>query len=224
MSKRKAKAVAVPESPATTHTYELTPIDDLHDYDNNARTHSELQILQLRASIKAFGFTNPVLKDEANNLIAGHGRRIAARLEGYTHLPSIVVRGLSDAQRRALVIADNKLALNAGWDEALLRDEIERLTNEGFDIKLLGFDDAEMARLLAAGEVSAEQEWSDMPEYSQANQMAYRSIIVHFEDDRSANEFAKLLGQSITPKTKDLWHPEKKPIVLRDKRYKSDQQ
>jgi len=118
-------------------------------YANNSRMHSDEQVAQIAASIREFGFTNPLLIDESNGIIAGHGRLLAARLLGMESVPCIVLTGLTEAQKKALVIADNKLALNADWDEELLAAEIERLVELDFDTSLLGFDDDEIEALLA---------------------------------------------------------------------------
>jgi DNA modification methylase len=118
-------------------------------YARNPRTHSDSQVAQIAASIREFGWTNPLLVDEAGTLIAGHGRLLAARQLGMTQVPAITLRHLSEAQKRALVIADNKLALNAGWDDDLLRIELTDLSALGFDLNLVGFDDFEIADILA---------------------------------------------------------------------------
>jgi len=127
---------------------EQRKVADLIPFARNSRTHSDAQVAQIAASIKEFGWTNPILIDGANSIIAGHGRLAAARKLGMDALPVIVLDHLSDAQKRALVIADNKLALNAGWDLELLSSEIEGLGEEGFDLSLLGFDENELAALL----------------------------------------------------------------------------
>lgn len=129
--------------------YKTVRVADVTPYSKNARTHSDDQIDQLRSSIRQFGWTNPVLIDEDGVLIAGHGRLEAAKREGMGELPAIVVAGLTSEQRRALAIADNKLALNAGWDVDLLREELEELQADGFDLALTGFFDEEIAGLLA---------------------------------------------------------------------------
>lgn len=123
------------------------PVVGLTEYGRNSRTHSALQVGQIAASIKAFGWTNPLLVDEAGVLIAGHGRLAAAKQLGITEVPCIEIAGLSDEKRRALVIADNKLALNAGWDDEALASEIALLNSAGFDLDLLGFSAAEMNKL-----------------------------------------------------------------------------
>lgn len=124
----------------------------LRPYEQNARTHSPGQIAQIRASIREFGFNNPILLREDLTIGAGHGRWEAAGLEGLDEVPTIILPGLSDAQWRAYVIADNQLTLNGGWDGEILRREIEALTSAGFDLDLLGFADDELAQLLASGD------------------------------------------------------------------------
>jgi len=132
-------------SPIKTETRKIA---DLIPFARNSRTHSDEQVAQIAASIREFGWTTPVLIDGANGIIAGHGRLAAARKLGMDALPVIVLDHLTDAQKRALVIADNKLALNAGWDFDLLASEIEGLGGDGFDLSLLGFNEDELAALL----------------------------------------------------------------------------
>lgn len=127
-------------------------VTDLTPYARNSRTHSDEQVAQVAASIKEFGWTNPILIDENNGIIAGHGRLQAAQRLGESNVPTIVLTGLTDAQKRAYVIADNKLALNAGWDNDMLAVEIADLIEEGFDLDLTGFDGDEVNKLLAESE------------------------------------------------------------------------
>jgi DNA modification methylase len=131
------------------HKVIMRRTETLIPYAKNSRTHSDEQVAQVAASIKEFGFTNPILVGEDGVVIAGHGRLLAAQRLGMEEVPTISASGWSDAQRRAYVIADNKLALNAGWDSELLRLEIEDLEAEAFDIDLLGFTDDELAALTA---------------------------------------------------------------------------
>lgn len=126
---------------------EQIDIENLIPYARNSRTHSDSQVAQIAASIKEFGFTNPVLIDEDGGIIAGHGRVMAARKLGLDSVPAIRLGYLTEAQKRAYVIADNKLALNAGWDDEMLKLEIQELADLEFDLKLLGFDDIELAKL-----------------------------------------------------------------------------
>lgn len=123
------------------------PIDDLIPYARNSRTHSEAQVAQIAVSIREFGFTNPILIDEDGGIIAGHGRVMAARKLSLLEVPTIMLQGLTEAQRKAYVIADNKLALNAGWDDELLKIELDELVGMGFDIELTGFSQDELDAL-----------------------------------------------------------------------------
>ena len=131
----------------TTTDMQLVSLDKLVPYVNNARTHSAEQINKLRSSLREFGFINPVIIDRDFGIIAGHGRVLAAREEGITDVPCVFVDHLTEAQKKAYIIADNRMALDAGWDEELLRVEIESLQAEAFDISLTGFGDDEIADL-----------------------------------------------------------------------------
>jgi ParB-like chromosome segregation protein Spo0J len=124
------------------------PLDRLVPYDRNARTHSPEQVAQIAASIQEFGFTNPILVDGKDGIIAGHGRLQAARELAMATVPVVVLDHLTPAQKRAYVLADNKLALNAGWDDALLAEEITALHLQDFDLSVLGWSDKELAGIL----------------------------------------------------------------------------
>lgn len=133
----------------STERFEKVNIDKLVPYARNARTHSKEQILQLRASLREFGFVNPIICDKDYNIIAGHGRVLAAKAEGMTEVPCVFVEHLTEAQKKAYIIADNRLALNAGWDEELLALEFGELKDLGFDLELTGFDAKEIEKLFA---------------------------------------------------------------------------
>ena len=124
------------------------PLDRLVPYDRNARTHSAEQVAQIAASIQEFGFTNPILVDGKDGIIAGHGRLQAARSLGMASVPVVVLDHLTPAQKRAYVLADNKLALNAGWDDEILVGELQALQADDFDLSLLGWSDDELAGLM----------------------------------------------------------------------------
>jgi DNA modification methylase len=123
-------------------------VDSLIPYINNSRTHSDEQIAQIAGSIKEFGWTNPILVDGANGIIAGHGRLLAARKLGYKDVPTIELADLTETQKKAYIIADNRLALNAGWDNEMLTIELNNLLADGFALELLGFDAKELDALL----------------------------------------------------------------------------
>ena len=127
-------------------------VEDLIPYARNSRTHSDAQVAQIAASVREFGWTNPVLVDGENGIIAGHGRILAARKMGMDEVPCIELAGLSDTQRRAYIIADNKLALNAGWDDELLAIELHELNAADFDMALIGFDAGELSAAMGLDE------------------------------------------------------------------------
>ena len=126
---------------------EQLAVMDLIPYVNNSRTHSDEQVTQVASSIKEFGFTNPILIDDDGGIIAGHGRLMAAKKLGLVEVPCIRLGYLTEAQRKAYVIADNKLALNGGWDNDLLKIELTELDSLDFDLNLIGFDLSELANI-----------------------------------------------------------------------------
>ena len=130
---------------------QLVPIEKLVPYVNNARTHSPEQINKLRSSIREFGFINPVIIDRDFGVIAGHGRILAAKEEKIDKVPCVFADHLSEAQKKAYIIADNRMAMDAGWDEEILRVEIEALQAEAFDLSLTGFDEKELSKLFDDG-------------------------------------------------------------------------
>ena len=129
----------------TTTQMELVSIDKLVPYVNNARTHNEQQIMKLRSSLREFGFINPVIIDRQLNVLAGHGRIMAAKAEGLKEVPCVYAEHLTEAQKKAYILADNRMALDADWDEELLKVEIEALKAEDFELGLTGFDEKELA-------------------------------------------------------------------------------
>lgn len=139
-------------------------VQDLIPYVNNSRTHSDEQVAQIAASIREFGWTNPILVDGANGIIAGHGRLLAARKLGYTEVPTIELSQLTETQKKAYIIVDNRLALNAGWDNDILTLEIQELTDEGFDTSLLGFDPKELDALLEPEQIEGLTDEDAVPE------------------------------------------------------------
>jgi len=143
---------------------EMWPVDRLVPYERNARTHSAEQVAQLAASIAEFGFVNPILVDSNDGIIAGHGRLTAAKDLGMAEVPVVILDHLSARQRRAYIIADNKLALNAGWDVSLLQEEIVSLNLEDFDLSVLGFDDSELSNFIDPEQLDREapEEFSEV--------------------------------------------------------------
>ena len=134
----------------TPKTIEQIPLKKLTPYARNSRTHSDIQIAQIAASIKEFGFTNPVLIDDGNDIIAGHGRVLAATKLGLDEVPCIRLSHLTEYQRRAYVIADNQLALNASWNFDMLSVEIDELNDGKYDISKIGFSTTELAEIIGS--------------------------------------------------------------------------
>jgi ParB-like chromosome segregation protein Spo0J len=128
-------------------TYKLIPIADLIPYARNSRTHSDAQVAKIASSIKEFGFLNPIITDGSNGIVAGHGRVLAAQKLGLKELPCVEADHLTEAQKRAYVIADNRMALDAGWDAEMLKVELGDLDAAGFDLSLTGFEVGELTAL-----------------------------------------------------------------------------
>lgn len=148
----------------TTTEMQLVAVSKLVPYVNNARTHNAQQITKLRSSLREFGFINPVIIDSDYNVIAGHGRILAAKEEGITEVPCVFVDYLTPAQKKAYILADNRMAMDAGWDEELLRVEIEALQGEDFDVGLTGFDEKDIAELFAGEDGDAQDDDFDVDE------------------------------------------------------------
>ncbi|MGB1978236.1 MAG: ParB/Srx family N-terminal domain-containing protein [Pseudoalteromonas tetraodonis] len=153
---------------------------DLIPYVNNSRTHNEAQVQQVAASIKEFGFTNPILLDDDSGIIAGHGRLLAAQKLNLDKVPTITLKGLTEAQRKAYVIADNQLALNSGWDYEALRIEVDRIAELDFDISLLGFDDDFLDDLLIDGDAVV-----DFPEMDDGDKEPFQQITYTLHDEQA---------------------------------------
>jgi hypothetical protein len=186
-------------------------IGDLIPYARNSRTHSEEQVAQIAGSIQEFGFTNPVLIDGENGIIAGHGRVMAASKLKLKEVPTICLGHLSAAQKKAYIIADNKLALNAGWDEELLGIELSDLREMDFDLSLTGFNGDEIEMFLDPPEkvddVMDEWKEAEMPEYDGSPKGEGGTIIVHFPTVESRTKFASLLALKISDDAKFCWYP-----------------
>ena len=146
----------------TTTEMQLISIDKLVPYVNNARTHSAEQILKRRSSLREFGFVNPIIIDREFNVIAGHGRLMAAKEEGIEEVPCVFVDYLTDAQKKAYILADNRMAMDAGWDEELLKIEMEELQNLGYDLEFTGFDEKELADLFGVDDKEVKEDEFDL--------------------------------------------------------------
>ena len=156
------------------------PVDKLIPYINNSRTHSDEQVAQIAASIKEFGWTNPILVDGENGIIAGHGRLMAARKLGYTEVPTIELKDLTETQRKAYIIADNRLALNAGWDNEMLRLELAEIGDLGFDLELTGFSAEEITELQFDDDAEAE-----MPELKDGDKEPFQQKTFTLHDEQA---------------------------------------
>lgn len=146
----------------TTSEMQLVSIGKLVPYVNNARTHSKEKITKLRSSLREFGFVNPVIIDREFNVIAGHGRILAAKEENIEQVPCVFVDYLTEAQKKAYILADNRFALDVGWDEDMLRVEMEALQGMDFDVSLTGFDESEIADLLSLDDGEAQEDDFDV--------------------------------------------------------------
>lgn len=146
----------------TTTEMQLISTDKLVPYVNNARTHSAEQIIKLRSSLREFGFVNPIIIDRDFNVIAGHGRLMAAKEEGINEVPCVFADFLNDAQKKAYILADNRMAMDAGWDEELLKIEMEELQNLGYDLGYTGFDEKELADLFGIDDKEVKDDEFDL--------------------------------------------------------------
>ena len=203
--RQKMKAVVGKSNPADN--VEKWAIERLTPYARNSRTHSDEQVAQLAASIREWGWTTPVLVDEDGGIIAGHGRVLAARQLGMAEVPVVVARGWSDAKRRAYVIADNKLALNAGWDAEMLSLELGELGELGFDLDLTGFSDEELDGLTPSEEPAALTDPDETPEAPAVPRSVLGDVWlcgkhrVMCGDSTSVDDLAKLADGALV----DMW-------------------
>ncbi len=194
--------------------WESVNIDKLIPYVNNARTHSKEQINKLRSSLREFGFINPVIIDSKYNVIAGHGRILAAREEGITEIPCVLVDYLTEAQKKAYILADNRFALDAGWDEDLLRVEIEALQAEDYDVLLTGFDPAEIDELFSIPEEDIKDDNFDVDEELSKPTISKQGDIWYLGNHRLA------VGDSTKAETYDkLMDGKKANLVVTDPPY-----
>lgn len=183
---------------------EQRKVESLIPYINNSRKHSDEQVAQIAASIKEFGWTNPILVDGDNGIIAGHGRLMAARKLGMDKIPVIELAHLSEAQRKALVIADNKLALNAEWDQDLLKLELQDLQEMSFDLNLLGFDENEINEFFDNNE-EIENPYSDKvvaPTYEPSEEKP--NIEDLYDDGKAMSLIADIKNSKLPEKEKNF--------------------
>tara|TARA_Y100000592_G_C5442932_1_gene304414 strand:- start:118 stop:768 length:651 start_codon:yes stop_codon:yes gene_type:complete len=199
---------------------ENKPLEEIKPFQNNPRVHSELQVKQICKSISEFGFVNPILLDENNTILAGHGRFLAAEMLKMTTIPTVKVTNLNDKQKKALVIADNKITLNSVWDTDRLWEQVKQLNAEGFDLDILAFDNNELLPMIDSNTVlDVSGEWENMPEFVQGDKTPYQTIFVHFTCETDREKFADLIQQPLTEKTKTVWYPQQESMDTVNKRY-----
>ena len=197
----------------TTTEMQLVPIEKLVPYVNNARTHSPEQINKLRSSLREFGFINPVIIDRDYGVIAGHGRILAAKEENIKEVPCVFADHLTEAQKKAYIIADNRMAMDAGWDEELLRVEIEALQAEAFDLALTGFDEKELAALFDDGSDVEDDDFDVDAELE-------NPTITHAGDAWTLGKHRLVCGDSTKPETYEvLMQGQKANLVVTDPPY-----
>ena len=197
----------------TTTEMQLIPVEKLVPYANNARTHSPEQITKLRSSLREFGFVNPVIIDKDFNVIAGHGRITAAKEEGIKEVPCVFVDYLTEAQKKAYILADNRMALDAGWDDELLRIELEELQGLDFDLALTGFDDKELASLFNTDAETKEDDFDVDAELE-------KPTFTHKGDMWVLGRHRLVCGDSTKKETFDLlMQDEKANLVITDPPY-----
>jgi ParB-like chromosome segregation protein Spo0J len=182
-------------------------INELIPYVNNARTHSDEQVAQIAASIREFGWTNPILVDGDKGIIAGHGRLAAARKLKMEAIPAIELHGLSEAQKKALILADNKLALNSGWDDKLLSIELADLTEMNFDISVIGFNNDELKELFLDEELESIEDETytkkvEAPTYEPSNEKP--DIKSLFDDSKTFDLIEKIKNSALPREEKDF--------------------
>jgi ParB-like chromosome segregation protein Spo0J len=205
-------------------TIEHLKTSDLIPYARNAKKHDASQVAKLAGSIREFGFNNPVLIDKDNGIIAGHGRVLAAQSLALESVPCIRLGHLTDTQRRAYILADNRLAeIGGGWDEEMLKLELADL-KDNLNLEDMGWNSAEIDKLLASGELAAspEIEWEGMPDY-EGLEPCLRKVWVNFDREEDVAAFFGLLKQSYTEKTKSIWFPHKERRDLKSQVWESDE-
>ena len=205
-------------------TIEHLATASLIPYARNAKKHDASQVAKLAGSIREFGFNNPVLIDADNGIIAGHGRVLAAQSLNLETVPCIRLGHLTDTQRRAYILADNRLAeIGGGWDEEMLKLEMTDL-KDNLNFEDIGWNAAEIDKLLASGELAAspEIEWEGMPDY-EGLEPCFKKVWVNFDREEDVAAFFGLLKQSYTEKTKSIWFPHKERRDLKSQVWESDE-
>lgn len=209
-----------------TLSVEWRAIGSIRPYPGNPRRITQAAIEGVARSITKYGWRQPIVVDEAGEIIVGHTRYAAAQLMKLKKVPVHVAAGMSPEEVRAYRLADNRTGEESEWDLPALAIEFKGLQDAGFDLTLTAFTDADFARAfadpLALGPIDASAEWNGMPEYQAEDKRSFRKITVHFADQEAVDDFAKRLEQVITPKAPFIWHPELKKRVRTDQVYTAD--
>lgn len=193
---------------------EQVPIESVKPYPKNNRLHSEVQIDMIARSISEFGFNQPLVIDEKNEILVGHGRLLAAKKLGLPMIPVHKVSGLTPVQKRAYRILDNKLQNDSNWDFEALKIEFDYLIDSELDLERWGLNILRDIILDQYDDVA--KEWQDMPEFNQQDMTSLQRIIVHFKSREDVKEFARLINQSLTDRTKSTWFPYQAPKKMND--------
>jgi hypothetical protein len=199
---------------------ERRKLTELKPNPKNPKKHPQAQVEALAASYKEFGVTGLILIDEENTIIAGEGRWLAAKHAGITEVPVAVARGWNKRKKMKYLFADNQLPLLGEFDDLLRQDVIKGLELSAQELAALGLNDASLAAIMAGqGLTDVSKEWEGMPEFTQEDHTAFRSILVHFKDQSCVDKFVTALKLKITPKTRFLWYPIEERLIVSDKRY-----
>lgn len=205
---------------------EYMDINELKPFIGNPREHSDRNINDITKSIKRFGWTNPIIVRKADNMIvAGHGRVEAAKNQGLEQVPVVYV-DMSENDAKLYNITDNRTAETSEWDHAQLNTLIEELNGlPDIDIEDTGFYSHELEMMLNGNddaEVNYDEMWQGMPEFVQDDLTPYKSILIHFADEKDLNAFSQLIGQTLTEKTKYVWHPKSEKANFTEEAYVSE--
>ena len=185
-------------------------VDDLIPYAKNSRIHSNVQVDQIVVAIRKFGFTMPIIVDESGEIIAGHGRVMAARRIGLTEVPGIVIaKGeWTEADKKAYRIWDNQSGMLSEWSPEMLKSELMDLKLAEYQMELTGFDNVHLVSFLSMGSTDVDAQWNGMPEFAHTTaRQSFRTLSVHFKDQAAVDAFCKLTGATLTDDTRQLWFP-----------------
>jgi hypothetical protein len=201
---------------------EMIGVEKIIPYIQNAKAHPEAQVKKLAGAIAEFKWDQPIVVDRDMVIIKGHGRLLAAQALGHKEVPVIIRDDLSPAQVKAARIADNKIA-ESEWFPETLALELQALSEMDFDLSLTGFEDWQIEQMIGeGGENDPEKEWEGMPEYEHEDKTAFKSIHIHFINEKDVQNFAKLIGYEITVKTRAIWFPKAEIGRTKNKEYSED--